>query len=435
MLARQASYDDGMRTTFPSRPALLPACFLAVILCAALTSCGLVARPDGGTPGAAAGATTAQGPAATAPPSSTPVTPPTPTPTPTPGKGPACAAVRCATVLVTGDMLVHAQLWEQARADALAVGAKGLDFGPLLEGQRKYIEKSDLAICHQETPVAGPTGPFSAYPSFNVPPQIVTAAQQVGYQACTTASNHTIDRGTAGLVRTLDALDAAGLQHTGSYRSEADSRGVLILQTAAARIAVIEGAYGLNGQTPDYAWQVDMLDPAAMIAKARKARSLGADIVLGVMHAGDEYSSVPNAEQRNAAHALVDSGQFTMIYGHHTHSVLPIEQYKGTWIVYGLGNGITELSPSYVVNNEGLLVRAQFSQDAAGAWTASDLAWAPSVIVRGPYRWCSVAADAPQGPCAGAAADAATRQRTKAVVESMGAAAAGARELLITKER
>ena len=332
-------------------------------------------------------------------------------------------------------LLLAAQLWEQARADALATGAKGLDFEPLLAGQRKYIEKSDLAVCHQETPVSGPTGPFSAYPSFNVPPQIITAAQQVGYQACTTASNHTIDQGTAGLVRTLDALDAAGLQHTGSYRSEADSRGVMILNTAAATVAVIEGAYGLNGQAPEHAWQVDMLDPAAMIAKARKARALGADIVLGVMHAGDEYANVPNEQQRTVAHALVDSGQFTMIYGHHTHSVLPIERYKGTWIVYGLGNGVTELSPWYVVNNEGLLVRAQFSQDAAGKWSASDLAWAPSVIVRGPYRWCSVASDAPQGPCAGAAADAATRLRTRTVVESMGAAAAGAHELLITKER
>jgi hypothetical protein len=171
-----------------------------------------------------------------------------------------------------------------------------------------------------------------------------------------------------------------------------------------------------------------------MITKARRARELGADIVLGAMHAGDEYSSTPNTQQRDVAHALVDSGQFTMIYGHHSHSVQPIEQYRGTWIAYGLGNAVTELSPSYVVNNEGLLVRAQFSRDAAGQWTASDLAWAPSVIVRGPYRWCSVAADAPQGPCAGAAADAATRQRTAAVVESMGAAAAGAHELLISKK-
>lgn len=413
----------------------------AVSLVASLASCGLVAPQDNnptGIPpvgGTTAGGTTAGGTTAGESAAAQNRTPSgTPTPTPTPGKGPACPAVRCASVLVTGDMLVHAQLWEQARADALAVGAKGLDFGPLLEGQRKYIDKADLAICHQETPVAGPTGPFSAYPSFNVPPQIISASQQVGYQACTTASNHTIDRGTAGLVRTLDAMDIAGLQHTGSYRTEADSHGVLILQTAAAKIAVIEAAYGLNGQVPEAAWQVDLLDPDIMIAKARKARALGADIVLGVMHAGDEYSSAPNAEQQDVAHALVDSGQFTMIYGHHTHSVLPIEQYKGTWIVYGLGNGITELSPSYVVNNEGLLVRAQFSQDAAGKWAASDLAWAPSVIVRGPYRWCSVASDAPQGPCAGAAADAATRQRTRTVVESMGAATAGAHELLITKE-
>jgi len=427
-----------MRTNTPRLRGRLLAAAAAVSLAASLASCGIGARPESSTPGSAAAGGTTAGPAATQAPesttASTPSSTPTPTPTPTPGKGPDCAAVRCASVVVTGDMLVHDQLWEQARADALATGAKGLDFGPLLEGQRKYIEQSDLAICHLETPVAGPTGPFSSYPSFNVPPQIITAAQQVGYQACTTASNHTVDRGTAGLVRTLDALDAAGVQHTGAYRTESDSQGVLILQTAAAKIAVISATYGLNGQLPEAAWQVDMLDPDVMIAKAKKARDLGADIVLGAMHAGDEYSSVPNAEQTRVAHALADSGQFTMIYSHHSHSVLPIEQYNGTWIVYGLGNGITELSPTYRVNNEGLLVRAQFSQDAAGKWTASDLAWAPSVIVRGPYRWCSVASDAPQGPCAGAAAAAATRQRTQTVVESMGAAAAGAHELLITKE-
>lgn len=425
-----------MRTITPQLRGRLFAAAAAVSLVASVASCGIGAQSGSTASGSPAAAGSTAGSPAAQSPGTTPAPSPssTPSPSPTPGKGPDCAAVRCASIVVTGDMLVHDQLWEQARADALAAGAKGLDFGPLLEGQRKYIEKSDLAICHLETPVAGPAGPFSSYPSFNVPPQITTAVQQVGYQACTTASNHTVDRGTAGLVRTLDTLDAAGLQYTGSYRSEADAEGVLILPTAAAKIAVISATYGLNGLLPEAPWQVDMLDPEVMIAKAKKARDLGADIVLGAMHAGDEYSSVPNAEQTSVAHALADSGQFTMIYGHHSHSVLPIEKYKGTWIAYGLGNAITELSPNYVVNNEGLLLRVQFSQDAAGAWTASDLAWAPSVIVRGPYRWCSVASDAPQGSCAGAAADAATRKRTQTAVESMGAAAAGAHELLITKE-
>lgn len=427
---KMAGMGEGLSRNGPLWTKRSIASFLAASLLFALTSCGVIAEQSGGAPSAAAVPTPTPVSPSVSP--STPTT--TPTPEPTPGKGPACAAVRCTSVLVTGDMLVHAQLWDQARADAAAAGNAGLDFVPLLEGQRAYIGKSDLAICHQETPVAGPDGPFSAYPSFNVPPQIIAAAKNLGYQACTTASNHTIDRGTAGVARTLDALDAAGLKHTGSYRTEAESQGVLILQTDAAKVAVIEAAYGLNGQNAEQEWQVDLLDAPAMIAKAKKARALGADIVLGVMHAGDEYASEPNVQQQDTAHALVDSGEFTMIYGHHTHSVLPVENYKGTWIVYGLGNGVTELSPWYVVNNEGLLVRAQFSQDAAGKWAASDLSWVPSVIVRGPYRWCSVAADAPQGLCAGVEADVASRLRTKAVVESMGAAAAGARELLISKE-
>ncbi|MBT2531477.1 CapA family protein [Arthrobacter sp. ISL-48] len=398
----------------------------ALTLAAVLAGCGLVAEENARTTPAVSGSGTG-----TVQPSVSPAA----MPTPTSGAGPACPTLRCTSVLMTGDMLVHTQLWQQAREDAAAGGKPGLDFVPLLEGQRRYIQASDLAICHQETPVALPDGPFSSYPSFNVPPQIITAAKDVGYQACTTASNHTIDRSTDGVLRTLDALDAAGLKHTGSYRTEAESQGILMVQTKAAKIAVIAGAYGLNGLYPEYAWQVDMLDAPTMIAKAQKARALGADIVLGAMHAGDEYASEANAQQKEVAHALVDSGQFTMIYGHHTHSVLPIENYKGTWIVYGLGNGVTELSPWYVVNNEGLLVRAQFSQDASGKWAASDLAWAPSVIVRGPYRWCSVASDAPQGTCATPEADAATRLRTATVVDAMGAATAGAHELLITKER
>lgn len=396
-----------------------------------LAGCGLLAEQNGALQGTATSTPAVTAPATGANPSPEP----TPTPTPTPGKGPGCPVLRCTTVLATGDMLVHSQLWQQAQEDAAAAGKPGLDFVPLLEGQRRYINNSDLAVCHQETPVAGPDGPYAAYPSFNVPPQIITAAKAVGYQACTTASNHTIDRGTDGLLRTLDALDAAGLKHTGSYRTENESQGILVLQTPAAKIAVIQATYGLNGLTPEYPWQVDMLDPAAMIAKATKARAMGADIVLGAMHAGEEYSSEPNAQQQEAAHALADSGQFNLVYGHHTHSVLPIENYKGTWIVYGLGNGITELSESNVVNNEGLLIRAQFGQDTTGKWTVTDFAWAPSVIIRDPYRWCSVAADAPQGPCAGPEADAATRQRTQTVVESMGAAAAGAHELLVTHEK
>lgn len=336
--------------------------------------------------------------------------------------------------MLAGDLLVHPQLWDQAAADAAATGRSPLDFEPLLAGQGAYIAASDVAVCHMETPVAEPDGPYAGYPMFNVPPQILTAAAAVGYQACTTASNHTMDAGTAGLNRTLGMLDSLGLAHTGSYASEDAAGRPMVLPAPAGKVAVIEATYGLNGLETEYPWQVDLLDAEAMIAKARQARAEGVDVVVGAIHAGDEYASVPNSQQVETAHALADSGEFDFLYGHHTHSVLPIENYDGTWIVYGLGNAVTELSPWYDVNNEGLMVRAQFARDDDGEWSVSDLAWAPSVIVRDPYRWCSVAADLPQGECAPVSQREAVRARTIPVVESMGAAGAGAHEWLVTQD-
>ena len=338
------------------------------------------------------------------------------------------------TLMVSGDLLVHPQLWDQARADAAAAGIPGLDFTPLLEGQRRYIQAADAAVCHMETPVAEAEGPFAGYPMFNVPPQILAAAANVGFDGCTTASNHTVDAGTAGLERTLSALDALGLEHTGSYSAEEQAGQPMLLETGSGTVGVVQATYGLNGLTAEYPWQVDMLDPADMIERARAARTQGADVVVASIHAGDEYASAPNLQQTETAHALADSGEFDFIYGHHTHSVLPIEHYNGTWIVYGLGNSVTELSPWYDVNNEGLIVRVQFRQDPAGEWSVGDLVWAPSVIVRDPYRWCSVASDLPQGECAPAAQREAVRARTISVVESMGAADAGAREWLVTQD-
>ncbi|MBG6191557.1 poly-gamma-glutamate synthesis protein (capsule biosynthesis protein) [Arthrobacter sp. CAN_A212] len=326
----------------------------------------------------------------------------------------------------TGDLLIHPGLWEQAAADAATAGTGDLDFEPLLAGQRGYLDQADLGICHMETPVALPEGPFSGYPQFNVPPQILDAARDVGYDACTTASNHTIDAGTEGLNRTLDVLDGLGLEHTGSYADEASSREVMILQTPAARVAVIQATYGLNGLIPEQPWQVDLIDAAAMTAKARQARDEGADVVIAVIHAGDEYATMPNAQQVEVAHALADSGEVDFIYGHHTHSVLPIEKYNDTWIVYGLGNGVSELSPVHAVNNEGLMVRAQFAQDDGGDWTVSDLAWVPSIIVADPYRWCALAPDQPAGACTSPEREAEVSARIAAVVDTFGAVDDGA---------
>lgn len=437
-------------------PSPLPARKAAVLAAAVLTAAGLLlsgctrgpaaGEPDQGAAetGPAAGlagpGTGGSGSAGEAPQSSAAADSAL-EPAVTAGAGPDCPGIRCATVAMSGDVLLHEPLWEQAARDAARTGSGKLDFGPVLAGQEQYLETADLAICQLETPLAQADGPYSGYPAFNVPPQILDAVSAVGYDACTTASNHSIDYGTAGVDRTLDALDERGLEHTGSYRSPAAARQVLILDTPAARVAVITGTFSLNGLEPEAAWQVDRLDPRSMIAKAKQARAEGADIVLGAIHAGDEYTDDANAQQREAARMLADSGEFSLVYGHHSHSVQPIERYRGTWIAYGLGNTIAAHATDNILNTEGLMVRAQFSQEADGkAWEVARLDWLPATFDGPQHRWCPVAADrldaaAATGRwCISAQADAASRARTKATVESMGGAGGILREWLLSED-
>lgn len=370
--------------------------------------------------------------------SSQPAAAPTASPTPTthPGVGPKCPTDNCFTLVATGDMLFHAGLWKPAALNPPVNGAN-FDFGPLLEGQSRYLNASDIAMCHMETPYAPKGGPYTGYPLFATPPELATTIKAVGYDACTTASNHTIDQGHAGVVRTLDVLDAAGLSHTGSYRTEAEAQNILIMKTDAGKVAFIESTFSNNGNWNEFDWQVDYpLAPEKAIAKAKKARELGADVVIGVQHAGTEYSNTADVQQVNNAHLLIDSGQFDMVYGHHPHAVQPIEFYQGKPIAYSLGNGISESSSEYPTNNAFMMMRVQFAKDAAGKWSVSDLAWAPATNKKASaYKWCSVASDSPMGICQSVTFDANVRETMRKIVNAMGADKHGVHEWLVTEDK
>ena len=369
-------------------------------------------------------------------PQPTPTVTPTPTPTRHPGIGPECPTDHCFTITATGDMLFHDGLWNPAVIPTDA-GGRNYDFTPLLEGQRIYLNKADIAICHQETPFTEVGQAPQGYPIFATPWELAVTSKDIGYDVCTTASNHTVDMGHAGVVRTLNVFDEVGIKHTGSYRSPEESAGVLIMDTPAGKVAFIAGTFSLNGNYNEFEWQSDYpLDAQDMIARAQQARDAGADVVIGVQHAGTEYSTQPDIQQINNAHALIDSGLFDLVYGHHPHAIQPMELYNGKWIVYSLGNGISESSYSYRVNNEFLIMRAQFSKAKDGTWSVTDMAWAPAINMQGGvYKWCSVASDAPQGVCQSPAFDTEVRERTRATVNAMGAEAAGAKEWLVTTEK
>ena len=147
-------------------------------------------RSGRGTNPVAAAEPTVLGAAATASPSATP----TPTPTPTPTADPDVEF----SLVAAGDVLPHLPVLSSARS---ADG--GYDFAPVLGPLDPWVQGADLALCHLEVPVTPPGTAPSGYPLFGTPPAIASSLRTQGWDGCSTASNHSVDRGFAGRSRRL----------------------------------------------------------------------------------------------------------------------------------------------------------------------------------------------------------------------------------------
>ena len=235
-------------------------------------------------------------------------------------------------IVASGDLLIHSPVFDRA----LALGRGRYDFRPMLVRVRPIVRSAALAICHVETPM-GP-GQASGYPLFNTPPELAAAIAWTGWDVCDSASNHSVDRGQAGIDETVRALDAAGVEHTGSFRSPAEARRILLFHVEGIEIAFLAYAYGTNGITPPHAWSVNLISLGKVVADARRARRLGADLVIVNFHWGDEYVHTPNEQQQSLAAYLLRHRIVDLILGQHVHVVQPIRELFGRFAVFGEGN-------------------------------------------------------------------------------------------------
>ncbi|MGW3627896.1 CapA family protein [Streptomyces sp. NPDC000880] len=256
-------------------------------------------------------------------------------------------AARAFTLVASGGVLPHESVIRQAKADA---DGEGYDFRPILAGVRAVVSGADLAICHIET-VYGEKGDYTGYPAFKTPPQIAKALASTGYDSCSTASNHTLDDGAAGVHRTLDALDTAGIKHAGSARTSAEARSPAWLKAGGAKVAQLAYTFGTNYHAlPEgQPWAVNLIDEKKIVGDARAARQAGADVVVVSLHWGTQWQTEPDEQQltlgrRLTAATTVGRPDIDLILGTHAHVPQAYEKVNGTWIIYGLGDQIAGTS-------------------------------------------------------------------------------------------
>ncbi|WP_433827606.1 CapA family protein [Actinoplanes sp. CA-015351] len=221
---------------------------------------------------------------------------------------------------------------------------------------------SDLVMGNLEQPLTGDTGTSKCGSparancfAFRSPPKYANHLVEAGFQLLNTANNHSKDYGTAGYQNTVEALESAGLKHTGAEDQ------ITVVEIKGVKVAVIgfspyAGANNLND-----------LDAASTIVEKAKSE---ADLVVIQVHMGAEGSDKQHVKPGNElffgenrgdpikfSHAVIDAGA-DLVVGHGPHVLRGMEFYKGKLIAYSLGNfagGGKTLSSNGVLKYAGIL--------------------------------------------------------------------------------
>lgn len=292
------------------------------------------------------------------------------------------------SIIVTGDLMGHIPIVDRASANT---GGAGYDFAPMFRTVEPTISAADLAICHLETPIAPPGTEIDPVPpEYGIPAEMAVAIASAGYDRCSLASNHSMDKGSAGIDATLNALDAAGVGHSGMARTPAESASSVI-DVAGVPVTHLSYTFSYNGRPAanGESWRSNLIDPDRIVADARAARADGARFVIVSVHWGAEGSTAVLPDQRGWAEEITASGAVDLIVGHHAHVVQPIEQVNGTWVVFGLGNFLTAMSDTTkccgIRGQDGMMVRIQVAIQADGTFSVAQPQVIPTYVDRSDY--------------------------------------------------
>lgn len=297
---------------------------------------------------------------------------------------------RTAQLAFTGDTLSHRGVVRQAAANAAGTDAD-YDFGPMFDHVRDTLSAADVAICHLETPLSADNTGLSGYPTFNVPRELATALKDAGYDGCSFASNHSLDRRAEGVAESLGVLDDAGVLHAGAARDQAEYDDVTLYDAAGISVANLSYAYGFNGfsEPADMPWLVNQIDIDEIADEVARAQEAGAEYIVLSLHWGTEYRHQPNDYQLENARLVAAIPGVDIVIGHHAHVVQPVDIVEGVPVVYGLGNFLSNQSVNCcaVGSQDGVIMQVNIQElpDDEGPGFRTWLTYVPTRVDRSDY--------------------------------------------------
>jgi len=259
------------------------------------------------------------------------------------------------SILLAGDIMLS--------RNVAAAMYKANDFTLPFQNVKDLISGADIAFANLESPF-NDQGDHSVEGSmvFNADPKFAAGLQDAGFDILSTANNHALDQGTTGLDLTINLLKQNNIIPTGTVSTTGEpilpvikKNNILYGFLSYSYTAKNDGGQSTSPYINDFNNLTKLRQDIVSL------KGHNADVVIVNMHAGVEYTRTPTPEQVAFAHAAIDAGA-ELVVGEHPHWVQTIEQYKGKWIFYSLGNFVFDqmFSPD---TSEGLAVNVVFKDN------------------------------------------------------------------------
>ena len=195
--------------------------------------------------------------------------------------------------------------------------------------------------------------------SFSAPQSMATALQKAGVDLVQMANSYSINRGISGLISSIDAIRAAGMEPLGVYASNEEFRqnkGYTIRTVQGVKMAFVAFTKGMDGMAlppgsencvnvlySDYdsVYQEVNRDKITSILNAVNREK--PDVVIALLHWGSEFNNTISKSQEAIAELMLANGVDAII-GTHSHYVqkMTYDEEKGQFVAYSLGDFLSD---------------------------------------------------------------------------------------------
>lgn len=226
----------------------------------------------------------------------------------------------------------------------------GYDYSKVILDVLPILAEADVSMLNLEGILRG-----SPYGAASAPPELLTALKKAGVDLLQTANSHSVDGGMLGLISTIQAIRAAGMEPVGTFESTQAFRkdgGFTMLEVKGIRIAVVAFTKGMDGRGlpegsedcvnllyTDYNSTYQKVDTEEITRVVRNAAAHEPDIMVALLHWGSELNDQISSSQTKIRNLLLSEGVDAII-GTHSHYVQKMEfdRENGTFVAYSLGD-------------------------------------------------------------------------------------------------